>query len=202
MAVAIGRKAGPDYATAVIVVEEGMDLRTSVPPEAIEVRLVNSYTAEDRLDLAGGQKDPSQTSEYGLQWRPTEKHVLVFAGGKAVCHVGLVKHTVIVDAHPVSVVGIGGVLTRSECRGHGYGRVGMEAAESFAQREWGVQFLLLFCRPALEKWYGSAGWSRITQSVWIEQQEGSILAPLVTMVKALTQNIWPQGEVRLCSLPW
>jgi hypothetical protein len=59
-----------------------------VPKEPLEVQIVESYSAADRNDLAGGEKDPSQTSAYQLQWRPTEKHVLVVEGRKRVCHVG------------------------------------------------------------------------------------------------------------------
>ena len=77
-----------------------------VQKEPLEVQIVESYSAADRNDLAGGQKDPSQTSAYQLQWRPMEKHVLVVEGRKRVCHVGLVRQTVEVQGNLVSVAGI------------------------------------------------------------------------------------------------
>jgi hypothetical protein len=58
--------------------------QSSRPEEAIEVRIVEGYSAADRSELAGEENDPGQTSAYQLQWRPTEKHVVVVAGGKAV----------------------------------------------------------------------------------------------------------------------
>jgi hypothetical protein len=60
--------------------EVGEQLESSRLEERIEVRIVESYSAADRSELAGGENDPSQTSAYPLQWRPTEKRVVVVAG--------------------------------------------------------------------------------------------------------------------------
>ena len=179
-----------------------MPLQSPMSPLSVEVRVVDSYSRTDRIELAGGDEDPSQTSAYQLQWRPTEKHVLILEGERMVCHVGLVKHTVAVGGNPVPVAGIGGVLTRPECRGRGYARVAMEAAEAFALSQMGVDFMLLFCRPALESWYQHLGWAKVLRAVWIEQQQGTILQPLVSMVKCLGKKEWPEGEIRLGCPPW
>jgi Acetyltransferase (GNAT) domain len=170
--------------------------------EPLEVQIVESYSAADRNDLAGGQKDPSQTSGFRLQWRPTEKHVLVVEGGKRVCHVGLVRQTVEVQGKPVSVAGIGGVLVRRECRGRGNCRIAMEAAEAFVLKHMGVNFLLLFCRPALQSFYEHLCWAKVSSLVWVEQSQGNLLLPIVSMVKCLGAEQWPAGEVRLGSRPW
>lgn len=170
--------------------------------EFLEVQVVDSYSAADRSGLAGGEKDPSQTSAYQLQWRPTEKHVFVVKEGATVCHVGLVGQTVEVQGNPVSVAGIGGVLARRECRGHGYCRIAMEAAEAFASSQMGVNFLLLFCRPALQSFYEHLGWANLASPVWVEQAQGTVLLPLISMVKCLGAERWPMGEVRLGSRPW
>ena len=168
----------------------------------LEVRVVDSYSAADRSGLAGGEKDPSQTGAYQLQWRPAEKHVFVVKEGATVCHVGLVGQTVEVQGNPVSLAGIGGVLARRECRGRGYCRIAMEAAEAFASSETGVKFLLLFCRPALQSFYEHLGWANVSSPVWVEQANGNVLLPLVSMVKCLGTERWPMGEVRLGSRPW
>ncbi len=179
-----------------------MQPQSPMPSAPIEVRVVDSYAEADRCDLAGGEKDPSQTSAYQLQWRPTEKHVLILESGRKVCHVGLVQHTVAVEGHAVAVAGIGGVLTRPESRRRGYGRIAMKAAEAFASSQMGVDFMLLLCRPALQRWYESLGWVKVASSVWVEQQQGPIVQPLVSMVRCLGPKLWPQGEVRLGCLPW
>jgi predicted GNAT family N-acyltransferase len=170
--------------------------------ECLEVQVVDSYSAADRSGLAGGEKDPSQTSAYQLQWRPTEKHVFVVKEGATVCHVGLVGQTVEVQGKSVSVAGIGGVLARRECRGRGYCRIAMEAAEAFASSQMGVNFLLLFCRPALQSFYEHLGWANVASPVWVEQAQGIVLLPLISMVKCLGAERWPMGEVRLGSRPW
>jgi len=179
-----------------------MSVQSPTPPGHVEVRVVDSFSRADRSELAGGEEDPSLTSAYQLQWRPTEKHVLILEGKRMVCHVGLVKHTVAVGGNPVPVAGIGGVLTRPECRGRGYARVAMEAAEAFALSQMGVDFMLLFCRPALESWYQHLGWAKVSSAVWIDQQQGTIVQPLVSMVRCLGAKPWPQGKVRLGCLPW
>ena len=182
--------------------ENDMPLLSPMPLAPIEVRVEEFYSGAVRSDLAGGKTDPSQTGAYQLQWRPTEKHVLIVESGRNICHVGLVKHTVAVDGNPVPVAGIGGVLTRPECRGRGYARIAMKAAEAFALSQMEVDFMLLFCRPALQSWYEGLGWMKVSSAVWIEQQQRTIVQPLVSMVRCLGPKQWPLGEVRLGCLPW
>jgi predicted GNAT family N-acyltransferase len=184
------------------MIEIGGQPESSTPREPLAIQIVESYSAADRDDLAGGEKDPSQTSSYQLQWRPTEKHVFVVEAGNRICHVGIVQQIVEVQGTPVRVAGIGGVLARPEYRGRGYCRVAMEAAEAFALSQMHVHFMLLFCRPALQSFYEHLGWVKVARPVWGEQVQGSVVLPLVSMVKRLGAGQWPQGEVRLGSRPW
>ena len=78
----------------------------------------------------------------------------------------------------------------------------MKAAEALVLSETGVDFMLLFCRPALQCWYEDLGWVKVTSSVLVEQKQGTIVQPLVSMVRCLGTKQWPQGEVRLGCLPW
>ncbi|MGH9743383.1 MAG: GNAT family N-acetyltransferase [Candidatus Acidiferrum sp.] len=182
--------------------EIGEQPDSSRPKQFFEVQIKESYSPEDRDALAGGEKDPSQTSAYQLEWRPTEKHVFVFEGGRPVCHVGFVRQTVEVQGNPVSVVGFGGVLTRHGCRGRGYCRIAIEAAEVFALNQLHVNFILLFCRPVLLSFYEHLGWTKLSSPTWAEQAQGTVLLPIVMMVKCLSVKKWPNGEVRLGSRPW
>jgi GNAT superfamily N-acetyltransferase len=181
--------------------EEAQPL-TSAHPQPSKIQIVDSYSRQVRNELSGGEEDPSQTHSLGLKWRPTEKHFVVMEGEQPVCHVGLLKHTVDVDGLPVPVAGIGGVLTRPDCRGRGYAQLAMQAAESFAFSQLNVDFLLLFCRPVLCGWYQHHGWSEIVEQVWIEQDERTVLFPLATMVRCRGEQKWPRGEIQLRSLPW
>ena len=184
------------------VMQIGAEPECSGPWGPLEIQIVESYSAADRNDLARGEHDPSQTHGYELQWRPTERHVFVVEGGKKVCHVGLVGRTVEVQRSPVAVAGIGGVLTRLGSRGRGYCRIAMAAAEAFVLREMSVHFILLFCRPAVQGLYEHLGWVSVSSPVLVEQAQGTVLLPLVSMVKCLGPERWPEGEVRLGCRPW
>ena len=181
--------------------KEKVQLPALPKSELMKLQVVDSYSRFERNELAG-EEDPSQTGSYHLKWRPTEKHFLIIEGEKTVCHVGLLKHTVEVDRLPIHVAGIGGVVTRPECRGQGYAQLAMKAAESFAFNQMAVDFILLFCRPALSDWYEHLGWTVVVSQVWVEQEPGTILFPLMTMVRCKGESEWPRGEIYLGSLPW
>ncbi len=167
-----------------------------------EIEISSSYPLEVKLDLSGGDEDPSRTHDYKLSWRPTEMHVFVSAAGTKMCHVGLVRQTVQIAGASLGVAGVGGVLVRSSERGNGYGRAAMEAAEAFVTREWKMGFMLLFCREPLRPWYDALGWRRVLGATWAEQPNGSIVLPLESMWKSLNGARWPDGDVHLHSRPW
>ena len=167
-----------------------------------ELEVSASYPPEVKRDLAGGEEDPSRTHDYKLSWRPTETHIYISAGGKKMCHVGLVRQTVKVSGAALEVAGAGGVLVRSGERGHGYGRAAMEAAEAYVAREWKIGFMLLFCREVLRPWYDALGWRRVLGATWAEQPNGSIVLALDSMWKSLSGARWPDGDVYLHSRPW
>jgi GNAT superfamily N-acetyltransferase len=168
----------------------------------VEVRVEANYSGSERLILSGGERDPSQTEGYRLQWQPKSQHVFVIEGGIMACHVGLVTQMVTVGDHLVPVVGIGGVLTRPDCRGRGLGQLVMRTAQEFVVKHKIANFGLLFCRAAMQGWYERLGWSPITEPVWFDQPEGAIRSPLVVMLKCCGQERWPGGTVRLRCLPW
>ena len=180
---------------------ESLNSAESTEP-SIEIEISATYPLEVKRDLAGGEEDPSRTHGYKLSWRPTETHIFVSADGVKMCHVGLVRQTVEVSGTSLEVAGAGGVLVRSDERGHGYGRVTLEVAESFVTREWKIGFMLLFCREVLRPWYDALGWRRVLGATWAEQPNGSVVLPLESMWKSLSGARWPDGDVYLHSRPW
>jgi hypothetical protein len=64
-----------------------------------------------------------------LQWRTSEKHVLIVEGGRTVGNAGRFSQTVEVQGDPVSIAEIGAVVARRGCPGREYCRIAMEAAE-------------------------------------------------------------------------
>jgi len=189
-----------DEAAAPASFEQSAPPGTSEP--SIEIEVSASYPPEVKRDLAGGDEDPSRTHDYKLSWRPTETHIFVSAGGRKMCHVGLVRQTIEVSGASLDVAGAGGVLVRNGARGHGYGRAAMEAAEVFVSREMKIGFMLLFCREAVRSWYDALGWRKVLGATWAEQPNGSIVLPLVSMWKSLNGARWPEGDVYLHSRPW
>lgn len=163
---------------------------------------MDSYPAADKLSLAGGESDPNRTASYGLAWQPKPLHVLIVADGLLVAHVGLVQCTIMVGDHPISVAGFGGVLTRPDCRGKGFGQMVVHKAEEHVGQQGGASFGMLFCRDVMRPWYERLGWTPIEMPVWIDQPEGSIQSPLVVMVKCFGDEAWPDGVVKLGCLPW
>jgi aminoglycoside 2'-N-acetyltransferase I len=170
--------------------------------QGIQIRVVDSYSALDRLTLSGGETDPNRMNSFGLEWQTKTHHVLVCKQGVAVVHIGIVLQEVTVDSCSIPVSGIGGVLTRPDCRGQGFGRIGMEAVEELIRRERLAHFGMLFCRVQLRSWYERLGWVTVPAPVWIDQPGGARLSPLPVMVKCFGTKSWPPGTVWLESLPW
>jgi hypothetical protein len=111
------------------MMEIGEQPESSRPREPLGIHIAESCSAADRSVSTAGERDPCETSAYQLQWRTTEKHVLIVEGGRTVCHGGRFSQTVEVQGNPVSIAEIGAVLARRGCPGRGYGRIAMEAAE-------------------------------------------------------------------------
>lgn len=171
-------------------------------PDGVGILFADTYTAEQLSVLTGGEVDAFRSDAYQLSWRPGEKHVLLFQKGLLVSHVGLLAHAVEVDGLPIRVCGVGGVITRPEYRGRGFGVTALDAAQEFASEHFHVRFMLLFCNREKRSWYESHGWQLVPGPVLIDQPKGTIPAPLLVMVKPLGPETWPAGELRLQSLPW
>jgi GNAT superfamily N-acetyltransferase len=168
----------------------------------IEIRIVESYTAVDRLAISLGDSDPAQTASFGLVWQPKTQHVLVMKDDTPVTHIGFLLHVVTIEEHPIQVAGIGGVLTRPDCRGQGFGRVGIAAVESWVRQHRLAEFGMLFCREQMQTWYERLGWTRVASPVWISQSEGDRESPMPVMVKSFSRECWRPGPVRLGCFPW
>jgi GNAT superfamily N-acetyltransferase len=168
----------------------------------VELRIANVLTDDEHRQLFGWGEDIFGMANQGLHWRPKDHHVFVEVGGRAVSHVGLLRHTVKVGGAPVEVGGIGGVVTMPDMQGRGHARQALRYASSLMCREWGLNFGLLFCREALTPFYRELGWRRVEEPVMIEQPSGRIGSPVVVMVLSCGDQGWPAGVVDLGSFPW
>lgn len=170
--------------------------------EGLEIRLAEQITDEEREALFGWGENIFGIEDGFYRWRPKDWHFIVEEGGRAVGHVGVVRHTVEVAGAPVEVGGIGAVVTVPEVRGKGYAQAGMRRAAEFMCGELGVEAGLLFCRDPLVPFYARLGWQLVGDPVEVEQPSGKIVMPLNVMVLPCAGRSWPAGAVSLNSLPW
>ena len=168
----------------------------------MKIRLEENLSDEERERLFGWGEDIFQVNHLNLRWKPKDWHLLVDVDGRAVTHVGLLQHTISVGEQPVKVCGVGGVVTALEAHGKGYAARAMRYAQDFMLSEWGVDFGLLFCRDGLLPFYDRLGWQLVDEPVLIEQPSGAIQSPMNVMVLPCRAETWPEGAVKLNSLPW
>lgn len=69
-------------------------------------------------------------------------------------------------------------------------------------KEWSVDAGLLFCLKRMVPYYEAQGWRVVDQPVLIDQPAGEITSPLEVMVLKFGGRPWPDGKVKLNSLPW
>lgn len=123
------------------------------------------------------------------------------SGGLA-CHVGIYFRTATSNGRKCHIGGIGGVMTRADCRRQGYASIGLNAAVQTMRDHEAVEFALLFCEPHNFAFYQSRGWHPFAGEIYAEQPEGRIrfeaLAPFVFDFRRAPR----QGTIDLCGLPW
>src|ERR1700760_5047164 len=99
----------------------------------IEIDVLNgdaSWPRAEPLFDAVWPDDVMATLPWGhVKWAHAELRVLIDApdGGLA-CHVGIYFRTIDWNGNKIHIGGIGGVMTREDCRGRGYASVAVAAA--------------------------------------------------------------------------
>lgn len=167
-----------------------------------EIRQTEALTDEEKQRLFGWGENIFGVAALDVSWRSKVLHLLLYADGELVSHVGVLKHGVSVDGKPVVVGGVGGVVTVPTAQGKGYARKLMSHAAEVFEREWKVDAGLLFCLPKLTPYYEALGWQRVKGPVLIEQPGGEVVSPVEVMVLPFGGKGWPPGSVELHSLPW
>ena len=168
----------------------------------IEVRATSELTASERehiRDWILAEFDPDVD---GFEWADVDYHVLVWEDDLLVAHVEIVQRTGQVDGKPVSLGGIGGVVTLPEWRGHGLGSTAMKQAMNFMCAELGAEFGLLICDPDAISFYKRLGWEVVEGPLVFDQRGEKMTSPDVTMVAACGARKMPRGVIDLCGPPW
>ena len=166
------------------------------------IRQVESLTAQEKQQLFGWAENVFGVEPLQLSWRPKDLHFLFDSDGKAISHVGILKHEITVNGEAITVGGVGGVVTVPAAQKQGLARQLMQHTAIFLAREWQVAAGLLFCLPEMVAYYEALRWQRVENPVLIEQPTGAIPAPLHVMELPLGREDWLDGSIELRSLPW
>lgn len=157
-----------------------------------------------RAELEGDEVDPFGAAGNTLRWRLKEQHVgLRGPDGRLVASAGLVPTEVeISGTGVVPVVGIGGVIVAAPHRGQGLStRVIGEVLARAATL--GPGLAMLFCHRDRVGLYLRHGFAEIAPPVVVEQPDGAVEIPMVSMWRPLRDAMaLPAGRVRLLGLPF
>jgi predicted N-acetyltransferase YhbS len=125
--------------------------------------------------------------------------------GDQVCgHIGVVVRTVRVDSREVIVAGVQNFAVHPAFRGSGLGSKLMNEAMAEARRR-GIGFGLLFCLPALEKYYCSMGWFTVGEPATMADERGNVVPTPeknICMATRLTPAPFPPGRINLQGRDW
>ncbi|HKV08595.1 MAG TPA: GNAT family N-acetyltransferase [Thermoanaerobaculia bacterium] len=168
---------------------------------SVSIRRSRDLSQEIKQKLGPGP-DPFGMQAHPLSWREKDWHFFLDVDGEPVCHVGVLRHDVLVDGASVPVAGLGGVITEPSFQGRGFAQRLLGEATAFMRDELGADFGFLFCLPRLVPFYERLGWRILPRPIRIEQAGGTLESPVEVMVLPLRDRPWPPGKVETQSLPW
>src|ERR1700746_2904135 len=114
---------------------------------SIEIDVLNgaaSWKRVEPLHNAIWSREAANKPLRHIQWAHADLRVLIDApeGGLA-CHVGIYFRTITWNRHKVHVGGVGGVMTREDCRRRGYATLALDAAIQTIKANEAARFGLL-----------------------------------------------------------
>lgn len=138
-------------------------------------------------------------------WRSAPAYVVLLAhNGRVQGHIAIVVRVIRCDGREVTVAGVQGFAVHPDLRGCGVGSRLMASATVEAKRR-GLDFGLLFCLPALEKYYCSLGWSALHQPVLMTDENGGPVPATgknICMFQPLGAASFPEGTIDLQGRDW
>ncbi len=172
----------------------------------MEVVEFGRLSGDQRAELEGDELDPFDAHRIDpkLQWRAKDRHVALRGSDRRLlASVGLLLAELQVGDRPLMpVVGIGGVIVAARCRGRGVAdRVIVEALGRAATLGPGVA--ILFCHRDRAGLYERHGFAEIDPPVLVEQPDGFVETPQVSMWRAIHEGVtFPAGRVIVHSFPF
>ena len=177
-------------------------MQVSSDARNVDIRLSRVITDDERHILLDWGKDIFGIDHLNWHGRRKDWHMMGYADGQLVSHVGILKDSVHVAQQPVTVGGVGGVVTIPAAQHKGYAHALLRQAAIFMRDTLQVEFGLLFCLPRLVGFYRSLDWQEVTSPVFIEQPAGRMVSPVPAMyLPCQATGAWPNGAVEV-GWPW
>jgi aminoglycoside 2'-N-acetyltransferase I len=174
---------------------------------SIEIDVLNgseSWPVAEPLFKAVWSPEVMAKAAWGhVKWANADLRVLIEApSGGLACHVGIYFRNLTWNGRPFQAGGIGGVMTREDCRRQGYASIALNAAIQTLRHHEAVQFALLVCEPHNFAFYQSRGWHPFAGEIYAEQGSGKVrfeaMSPFIFDLGRAPR----QGIIDLCGLPW
>jgi len=140
-----------------------------------------------------------------IEWSRPTWHALVWNANQteALAHAGLQVRAGFCANEPVTIGGIGGVMTHPQHRHQGYARAAIAAGLDYFRSLGTVDFALLVCATPLIPFYKHLGWQRWPGTLWVMQHGERVPftfnVPLIHPVNHVPDRL---GEIDLCGPPW
>ena len=173
---------------------------------SIEIDVLNgaaSWKAVEPLHNAIWPREAANKPWQHIQWANADLRVLIDApeGGLA-CHVGIYFRTIVWNGHEIHVGGIGGVMTRDDCRRRGYATLALDAAIETIKANEAARFALLVCEEKNFLFYRQRGWHAFDGELYCEQADGRIKFDLMASYVFDIKPAPRKGVIDLKGLPW
>jgi predicted acetyltransferase len=138
----------------------------------------------------------------GTKWAPPDWAVMVWEDDEMVSNVHIVVRVAMVGKETVKLGGIGNIATKVEWRQRGYASAALKVAQDFLLEPLQVDFGLMISTEEMAPHYAKAGWSKVANSLTIDQPDGKAKLNYPVMVLPVGRQAWPEGEIDLCGRPW
>lgn len=162
---------------------------------------LDSLSLRDWIYLTERRPAPFGETTARLVFRPKTHYVGIRNGdGRLVAAGGVTIATVeVAGRHAFDVVGMGGLILRTELRGRGLAGPLMDRLAARAA-QLGPDRAMLFCEPGLVDRYARRDFRLISAPVRADQPDGQIVVPVAAMWRPLRPATWPPGAVRVDGL--
>ncbi|MEM6283289.1 MAG: GNAT family N-acetyltransferase [Chloroflexota bacterium] len=151
---------------------------------------------------------PDAIDTRGIQWTPGEWCVVVYNNDEFGAYAEVLQREILVGGQPVTVGGIGGVMSLPHMRGLGLGKAAMRALTDYICTEMNADAGMLYCAPHNVAYYQSLGWHHITRQITYHQYDGTHVIDMRggtddnALVLPCGDFVFPTGDIDIRGQLW